>query len=279
MFRIIIAFIFILNIPLSNAQDVTYRGLGESIDFYYTELLQTIFDHIPENKYRANRYPIEIPHQRAFEFLDAAQEIDIVIGYATNERVTKYRSIPIPTMKGLNGWRVPLVHKDNVDMFKGVTSFEEFKSFSPGLHHRWTDNKILAANSIDTIKGSNYIGLFQMLHKKRFDYFPLSVIEATREVEKHRLLYQLDILVEPNIMITYPVCFYFYVKKSNAKLANEITNGFERIVANGEYDKVFEKHHGDIFSRYIKESRQIFYLENPLLPSNVPLDREELWLH
>lgn len=278
MFRILMSFIFLFNITVSNAEEVTYGGIGETIDLYHTELLQLILDHVETKKYQVNRYDIEIPHMRAFEFLATKKDIDIVIGYATNERERRFRAIPLPIMKGVNGIRTSIIHKDNIAAFKGIKTLDEFKQFKPGLHHAWTDNKIFAANGIETVKGSSYEGLFHMLNQKRFDYYPLTIFEAVRELKKYKTINQLDLVIDPNVLIFYPVCFYFYVEKSNVNLAQDIVNGFEAIIANGRFDQVFDKYHGEVIVKLLKEKRTIIHLNNPLLPLGVPLERKELWI-
>ena len=276
---LIIVTLILFNVKVSYAHDVTYRGLGVKRDDYHTELLKLIFEHIPNNIYQAKRYPTEIPHQRAFQFLEAGEAIDIVIGYATNERIDKYQAIPIPIMKGLNGWRISVIHQDNIDMFKEVKTLAQLQKYTPGLFHSWTDNKIFAANKIITLKGSDFNGLFYMLDKKRFDYFPLSLLEIERELAIYTKEYQLNLIAEPHIIVNYPVCFYFYVKKGNKTLSDNITAGFETIIANGKFDLLFDKFHGEKVNGFMSENRQIIKLANPLLPKSVPINREELWLH
>ncbi len=150
---LIIVTLILFNVKVSYAHDVTYWGLGPKRDDYHTELLKLIFEHVPDTAYQIKLYPTEIPHQRAFQFLEAGEAIDIVIGYATNERIDKYQAIPIPIMKGLNGWRVSIIHQDNIDMFKEVKTLAQLRKYTPGLFHSWTDNKIFAANNIITLKG------------------------------------------------------------------------------------------------------------------------------
>ncbi|WP_111977596.1 hypothetical protein [Algibacillus agarilyticus] len=269
----------LLSVQFCYAQDIVYRGLGVYRDAYHTELLQAILDHSQPGVYQAKRYPLSIPHQRAFEFLTAQTDIDITIGYATQERVDLYQAIQIPIMKGLSGWRVVLVHNDNINKFRDINSLNQLKVYKPGMFHTWTDNKILEYNGIEPIKGTNLVGLFLMLHKQRFDYFPMSILEAAREAELYKKEYQLSIAVDPHLLLTYPVCFYFYVAKNNNELARTLTQGFEKIIANGQFDTIFAKHHRDILKQFLTGNRKIIRLQNPLLPPSVPLDRPELWLH
>lgn len=261
------------------AEDVVYRGLGKYRDAYHTELLQAILDSSKPNHYKVKSFDRPIPHLRGFELLTERKDLDVMIGYATHERVQKYQAIEYPIMKGINGWRVALVHEDNANLLRGVTALKQLQNYIPGMFHTWTDNIIFSANGIDSIKGTDLAGIFRMLNTKRFDYFPLSILEAAREAELYKNQYDLAIKVDQHIIITYPVCFYFYVDKSNQVLAKDLNDGFENIVVSGLYDAIFTKHHKDIIKEYLTANRKVIRLTNPLLPDSVPLDRYELWLH
>ncbi|MGJ8682780.1 hypothetical protein [Paraglaciecola sp.] len=267
------------NLAWAKADTVTFLGLGITQDVYHSELLVEVFNHAPNKDFVVKQYKNELPHHRGFMFLAENRDIDIMIGYATEERDKHFRAIPIPISKGLNGWRLSAVHKDNVDVFKNINTLQEFKKFSPGQFHSWTDLKILLANDITPTPGSDFLGLYVMLHKKRFDYLPRSIAELNREIGPIRKDHNLNIVVEPHILIVYPTAFYFYVNKENTELAESIRLGLENIIANGVFDRVFYKHHSEALKQIERESRRIFRLDNPLLPKSVPLSRKELWLN
>lgn len=278
MFRMLSIVITLFTISLSYAQDITYYGLGETRDQYNTDILQAILEQLPDKNLNIKRYEIEMPHQRAFQRMNNGEGIDIVIGYATQERIEKYNAIELPVMKGLNGWRIALIHQDNRDIFKEVDNLDKLAMFSSGLFHSWTDTKILKANGVKVVPGSSFPGLFQMLATKRFDYFPLSLIEILPIKEKF-VSDEAKVIIENNIIIRYPTCFYFYVAKSNTQLSQQLTTGFEAIIANGIFNKIFEKHHGDSLHRFMSQQRKIIQLDNPLLPKSTPINRTELWLN
>lgn len=278
MFRLFFGLALILlmiNVDVARAKDITYMGLDEDRDTYHTDLLVEVFKHSSLQHDQVKRYNKALPHHRAFFFLGENRDIDI--GYATQEREEAYRSVSIPILKGINGWRLSVVHKQNLNMFKDIKTLRALKKFTPGQFHSWTDFKILAENGFRPTPGSNFEGLYYMLQSKRFDYMPRSILEIHREVENMSGKFK-DVVIEPHILLIYPTAFYLYVNKNNTVLADQLTQGLETIIANGIFDQVFYQHYADAIKRVEKQQRYVFTLDNPLLPENVPLERNELWL-
>lgn len=271
--------VFLTSFQCFGKEPLIYWGIGHKRNPYITELLTLVLNHAKPNSYQVSPLTPEIPHFRAFQALEANDTIDIVIGYATEERLSKYRAIELPIMKGLNGWRVSIVKDNNVDLLKGVETTEQLSAFKPGLFHTWTDNKILLANKLTTVTGTDYEGLFKMLSKERFDYLPLTILDVENEYVARKDYPDLDIAIDPHVLIVYPVCFYFYVNKTNTELATLIEDGFEAIIINGQFEALFHRYFNSSIEKVAGPTRTIIQLENPLLPESVPLNRDDLWMH
>ena len=264
--------------PNIMAKELIFLGLGGMIDPYQKELLTEAFNYSASH-HSVKQYEPHLPHGRGFFFMNENKGMDIVVGYSTKEREEKYLAIPIPIIKGLNGWRIPALHRDNKELFKNVTEFEQFKQFMAGVYHTWTDAKIMEHSGIKLSKGSDFDGLYQMIHAKRIDYFPRSMAEVTDEVELYSgPKYNLDIAMDPYTLLHYPTAYYFYVNKNNTVLAKEITDGLEAMIANGKFDEIFNRHYGQYVKLIKHDKRRVFHIPNPLLPSNAQLHRKELWL-
>ncbi len=203
------------------------------------------------------------------------QGIDIVVGAATIEREKKYLPIRFPITKGLNGWRISLVNKNNINLFQNITSLTDFKKLIPGQHYTWSDSEIFSSNAITVMEGSSIDGLYSMLEKERFNYFPRSILEIDQDLADHN---NLDIMIEPHIIIHYPIAYYFYVCKENNVLANDIEQGLEMALADGSFDEIFFKFHGEYIKKIQQSNRRVFKLNNSILPEKTPLNRKELWL-
>ncbi len=270
----LLALLFCLLINFNSfAQTVVFPG-HERPDYYYDVLKQAL-SYSPNKNYQLKFYNNYLPKIRVFENIITDGGIDIIAAGATTDREKILLPIRFPLVKGLLGWRIPLVHKNNSDLFLPELSNEDFKKISVGQLHTWSDSKILESNNLNVKRGSNYLGLFHMLAAGRFDYFPRSILEVQREFDDHK---DLNIAIDSNIILHYPTAYIFYVKKYNKTLADDISFGLEQALKDGSFDKLFNKHFGEIINHRIKEQRRVYHLNNPFLPKKIPLNRKELWL-
>ncbi len=263
-----------LSINLSAfAQTIVFPG-NERPDYYF-DILKQALSYSPDKNYQLQFYNEYLPKARVFENIITNGGIDIIAAGAIKDREKVLLPIRFPLVKGLFGWRIPLVNKKNVDLFLPKLSVKEFKKITAGQLHIWSDTKILESNNILVKKGSNYQGLFHMLAAERFDYFPRSIMEVQREFNDHK---DLNIAIDSNILIHYPTAYIFYVNKQNTTFADDVRYGLEQALKDGSFDTLFSKHYGEIINHVINEKRIVYHLNNPFLPKKVPLHRKELWL-
>lgn len=192
------------------------------------------------------------------------------------ERESKLLPIRIPIYKGLIGWRIPLVRRDRADLFKDVKSLTALRSFSAGQGHDWPDTAILKSNGLQVETSSRYASLFDMLAVGRFDYFPRSVAEIWSELETTTTQ---GLTADPHVVLHYPTAFYFFVAKGNTRLASDLERGLNLAIADGSFDALFYRYHGEIIARANLKGRTVIALTNPTLPPQTPLHRAELWLN
>jgi hypothetical protein len=254
-------------------QDVVHTGNSEKS--YQAILLKHVLSYAPDKGYKIKSFGQFIPKIRAFNLMATDGGIDVMIGTATKERAALYQPIHFPILKGLNGLRIPLINRDTPELFAKVRSLKSLKQLKLGQFHTWTDVKILETNDFNVIKGSNFLGLFQMLDKKRIDYLPQSILDVERDLKNQE---HLGIMAAPYILIRYPSAYYFYVRKDNHPLANDIRQGLEKSLADGSFDKIFYAYYGDVLKKQNYKNRFVFELDNPFLLDSLPRDRKELWL-
>ncbi|TYK66278.1 transporter substrate-binding domain-containing protein [Colwellia echini] len=277
MLKFLICISLISTLTLSGyvqALDVVYAGKNENI--YINRLLRHVLAYSKNKNYTPKAYGEKLPRGREYKFLAQEGVIDVLADGATLERESKYLPIRFPILKGLNSWRISLINKENKDIFLKVFTNEDLKEFTAAQFHSWSDSEILLSNGIKVYKGGNQEGLYRMLHKKRIDYYPRSLLEINREAKNHQ---HLNIMIEPYIIIHYPSAFYFYVNKENFTLAADIKEGLEKALKDGSFDRLFIEYFGDHVNEVINSNRRVFTLDNPLLSDKTPLQRKELWIN
>ena len=271
-----VALLLILCSKLAYSQEIqTVIFPGTANDYYYSLLLEHALSYNKNKRYHVQPLGAHIPKDRNFELLASDDGLHVVFAGSTLEREQKHRAVHFPLLKGLQGWRIPLVRRNQLDLFKNVHNLEAFKKLIPGQYHTWSDTEILEANGITVAKGSDFEGLFGMLSKGRFDYFPRSILEIDQDYLNHK---NLNIAIEPSVIIHYPTAFYFYVNKDNHNLAKVILDGLETALLDGSFNKLFMQYFGEQVEKVINTKRRIIELANPLLPATAPLGRSELWL-
>ena len=70
--------------------------------------------------------------------------------------------------------------------------------------------------------------------------FPRGVAELEVEASVVRSLYP-QMVLHPHLLIVYPFAGFFYVAPENTELAAAIQTGFERVIADGLYQRIVEE--------------------------------------
>ncbi|WP_323816347.1 diguanylate cyclase [Cellvibrio sp. NN19] len=226
-------------------------------------------------------YTLEIKHEdltqaRVNEEVRTGGLLDLCWASSDAQIESQLRPIRIPLFKGLLGYRIFIINKNNQHKFDKIKSLTELKQLTLGQGRTWADGRILEANSFNVIKTNKYPGLFYMVEGERFDAFPRGVHEPFSELEARPTL---NLAVEKNLMVYYRMPFYLFVSPGNEALAQTLESGFERAIATGEFDRVFygDKAIQDVMQKANMKNRLLFKLDNPLLSKETPVDRSELW--
>jgi hypothetical protein len=273
----------ILSMPLlkANAQEsleINYPKQDLKQDpnkIYIHELIELILAHTPK-PYKLRILPFTMPQSRSiYEMTKANGQVDLLWSMTTDEREKKLIPIRIPIDKGLFGWRIPIIQNKHRSRFANIEKIEDLYPYTAGQVHDWPDVDILKSNQLKVVVSTEYSPLFHMLERERFDYFPRSSIEIWQELETHK---NMDLIADPHIVLHYPTAAYFFITKRRPDLANDFQIGFEKIILNGKFERLFQKYNQETILKSDLKSRKIIQLNNPLLdPKNLPLQRSELW--
>ncbi|MES2822410.1 MAG: hypothetical protein V4732_02325 [Pseudomonadota bacterium] len=258
---------------------IRYLGPGSLVgedkrNDYYIELLQKALARTGK-QYVFERATRGLSGSRQL-YTVADGSVDVGWSVSTDEKEKTLRPIRIPIDKGLIGWRLLLINKDDARLFADIKSINDLRSIRLGQGQDWADTFILRANQFNVEGVSTYDGMFKMLKQKRFRYFPRSIMEIWSEVDEHK---DLNLAIENTILIHYPAAFYYFVSTENLSLAQDIEAGLEAMIKDGEFDKVFNKYHAQRIINANLDRRRIYKLNNPYLPKATPLNRSELWFN
>lgn len=179
--------------------------------------------------------------------------------------------IKIPLFKGLIGWRLLFIRKEDQAIFENIKSISDLAQYSAGLGHDWPDTKIFRDNGLSLVSSASWSGLFDMLRLKHIDYFPRSVIEIEREL---RLFPDSELYVDKALALQYPAAYYFFVNKANTELAKAIELGLLRAIEDGEFDLIFDKYFSDILFKSDFKTRRIIKLHTE---QEFPFNTDKFW--
>jgi hypothetical protein len=242
---------------------------------YTVAMIKLALQHM-DNKYTLAVSNEDFTQARSNELVKNGG-LDLIWTTTGKETEEELEPVRIPLFKGLLGCRIFIINKENQHKFDNIQTLDDLKKLTFGQGKTWTDGKILEANGLKVVKTSKYENLFYMADGGRFDAFPRGVHEPFGEVASRP---KLNLTVEKNILLIYTMDLYLYTSKNNAKLARELEQAFNKAIADGSFDKLFysSPQVKDIMEKANMKDRKIFYLDNPFLSKETPLDRKELWV-
>ena len=201
--------------------------------------------------------------------------VDLAWTMTSTEREAQMLPVRVPVDRGLIGCRIAFVLKEHVGRWAGLRTLDDLRRYTAGQGHDWPDTDILRANGLPVQGASRYEVLFDMLRRGRIDYFPRAVFEIDEEAEG---ALGSGLVIEPHVLIRYPAASYLFVRPDRPQLAADLQRGLEAAAADGSFQRLFQRHFGDLVARHRLAQRQTFHLNNPLLPAATPLDKPAYWL-
>lgn len=202
--------------------------------------------------------------------------IDLAWFPASAELDNRFVCLRFPIYKGLASYRFLLVKNEHRNRLQGVKTIDALKNqYVGGAGHFWSSTKIYEQHAFRLITAVKKPGLFHMLEGGRFDYF----IRGANEVKKELELYSdLNLTIDPNVMVYMPATSYTYVNPKRPDLETALSAGFRRIINSGEYDAFVKKSviYKGLISIISKQNRRILRLNSDSYehPENNPV----LWI-
>jgi ABC-type amino acid transport substrate-binding protein len=247
---------------------------------YHWEILRTALEKTTPKwgPYRMVASERMTEQRQTFELKNHTGKLTVMYLSTTPDFERNLVGIHIPVDKNLGGYCVFLIRKGEQPRFDTVKSLDDLRKFSYGLGLGWIDVDILKSNRFNVVTGSDYEGLFDMLAHKRFDVFLRAAVEVLDEYKEHKdRLPALEI--ENDIVFYYPLPMYFWFPKTEEgrRLAARAEEGMRMMIADGTYDRIFDKYQRWKIERLRLKSRRIYRIGNPFVGPETPLADKRLW--
>ncbi len=227
--------------------------------------------------YQLRPEAIEMAQERTSWMLERNEFIDLTWRMTSKDLETKLQAIYFPILKGLMGYRIFIIRREDSHNYKSDISLNDLKRIHSGQGHNWPDTEILLSNGFNVTRGYD-IYLLDMLKKSRFDYYPRALHEPWFEIENEPQL-----TVESNLMLKYPAPIFFFVNKENKRLSKRLTLGLNKLLDSGKFEQFFLTHSvtAGIQAKAKTKTRTVFELKNPLLSNEVKLllTDKRLWIN
>jgi hypothetical protein len=247
---------------------------------YHWEILRTALE-----KTKAKWGPYQMvasermtEQRQTFELKNNTGKLTVMYLSTTPDFERNLVAVHIPVDKNLGGYCVFLIRKGEQPRFDAVQSLDDLRKFSYGLGLGWIDVGILRASRFDVVTGSDYDGLFEMLIHKRFDVFLRAAVEVLDEYDQRKDKLK-DLGIEKNIVFYYPLPMYFWFPRTaeGRRLAARAEEGMRMMIADGTYDRIFDKYQRRKIEGLRLKERRIFRIDNPFVGPETPFADKRLW--
>lgn len=255
---------------LNNIRILTAKSSADASHSYFVELLKLVSknSHPRFTPFNIELIRVENYNHESVVRLLMDDFIDVIWTGTSEDSERRLLPIHIPIIRGLLGYRVSIVHKDNLAMFKskGLYAYRD-EIACQGTH--WPDARILANNGFSVHRVGVFDQIFELLNRKKCTYFPRAIFEAYAELasvaQKHP-----DLTIFDDVILHYPLPYFFHVHKNNHQLAEQITFGLTESLENGSYEKLMKTHAltNALFPLNKWKNKFFIRLENAEVPAN-----------
>lgn len=184
-------------------------------------------------------------------------------------------SVPIPILKGLLGYRKIIIREEDADLFASIKSDAGLKALRAGQGRDWQDNVIYQANAYKLVNNGEFDQLAPMLSQHRFDYIPLGIAEI-EEIYSAIGGKEKNMIIDPAILIYYPLPVLFHISGNHPKLAERLKKGLTIAAKDGSLDALFQQSFSPYVNKLNARDHQLFVLRNPYLSAEFDLRKPVL---
>ncbi|MEO9530267.1 hypothetical protein [Roseibium sp.] len=255
------------------------RGAEKNSNFIL-ELTHQIFKRTEAPGAAKRRVTGELPYSRNRKFLEllSGENIEFTALPTKPEWEEKLIPIRIPIRKGLQGYRLFFINRQDQNMLSKVSTLEDLKKLPTGSGSQWSTTASLEAAGFTVMTAPGNDELFKMLGLRRFITFSRGIDEIYFEHAQWVTEYPF-LAVEQEIALFFPHPIYYFVTPKRPDLAERIERGLRGMISDGSFDRLFLKYYSDDIARARLDKRTVISIPNPLLGPQTPLDDPSLWLN
>ena len=225
--------LIILSSALHAEVVVTYPKARSAQDVRSNDLIELLTLSLEVTKETHGAYKLQasgdfMNEKRQRVELSKGERLNIMWSSTSTALEESLLPIRIPLRKGLLGYRISLINKNNQDNIDRVKTLNDLRGLTIGQGHGWGDSAIYESNGIK-VKEADYDSLFKMVVQNRFDLFPRGINEVFDEY-RERAVKAPSLAIEENLLIVYLWPYYFFTNKKDWVLADRIETGLKKII-------------------------------------------------
>lgn len=251
------------------------RGEADNRYRYVEELLRKVLQKADINA-SVTQAASDYSRDRLLQELIVGENIQVIAEAPKPGWEEKLIPIRIPLRKGIQGFRLLLINRQDQEALAKVENLEDLMAFPTGSGSQWSTRVVMENAGFEVITSEDYETLFRMLQLRRFVTFGRGVNEAFEEQASFSGQNP-DLIVEETLCIYIPLPTYFFVSPAYPELAEKIEAGLMEMIEDGSFDEHFRAFHEDDLKRANLGSRKIFTLTNPNLSEHTPFEQSDYW--
>lgn len=262
--------------PVRASEAMEYRywdwGVTPKRDDYQVQLLRLALEktRATHGAFKIVRVKTEFSTPRVRRELSRGKIINLQAGPWRRVNQVAGRGDPairidIPLYNGLLGYRHLIIRDEDQAHFAAITEVSGLKSRVAGQVRGWVDAEIYRANGFHVEDSSNINNVLAMLNAKRYDYVPMSIVEAPLLLESQAERgYKMVVAQRP--LLYFPLPFVFYMSIHEPALAQRLEQGLRLAQADGSFAALLARSFAAEIAMIRQQQDDYFVLHNPLLP-------------
>jgi hypothetical protein len=224
--------------------------------------------------YRAVRVLGDFSTLRVRQEVSAGKVVNVMAGpwrvLDKNDPLDQRIPINIPILAGLLGQRVLLIRSEDLPKFRAIRDASQLKLLIAGQGRGWTEIDLYRRNGYRISDTANIHTLLPMLASKRFDYLPMSVVEARSALAQYPELAG-QLTIAPDLMISYPLPTIFYVSARQPQLAQRLERGLALASKDGSLNELLH-YYFDKEMAMLGDVKHHFTMDDPSVPKSLLSD-------